>query len=172
MWRCTKKRAGSTSQLLADVLADLDQVGAALAALARLGLVAVFNAGQLRRQRLATCALTLPLGRRLAFELFLDGGQVGIDRFLEQQPLLADECLAGLAETCSPIVGQLVRERGDLEILLGQLDLHLPQFDSIPVFFELSADGVATGRTIDGNAWKKSTPEVLVKVLTPFFQQA
>ena len=49
-------------------------------------------------------------------------------------------------------------------------DLHLPQFDSIPVFFELSADGVVTGRTIDGNAWEESTPEVLVKVLTPFFQ--
>lgn len=51
-------------------------------------------------------------------------------------------------------------------------DLDLPQFDAIPVFFELSADGVVTGRTIDGNAWEESTPEVLVKVLTPFFQQA
>lgn len=49
--------------------------------------------------------------------------------------------------------------------------LDLPQFDSIPVFFELSADGVATGRTIDGNAWEESTPEVLVKVLTPFFSR-
>jgi hypothetical protein len=112
-------------ELLADVLANLDQVGAALAALARLGLVAVFDARQFRRQRLAAGALALSLGRRLAFELFLDGGQVGIDRFLEQQPLLVDERFAGLAETYSPIVGQLVRERGDLEILLGQLGLLL-----------------------------------------------
>lgn len=112
-------------ELLADVLANLDQVGAALAALARLGLVAVFDARQFRRQRLAAGPLALSLGRRLAFELFLDGGQVGIDRFLEQQPLLADERFAGLAETYSPILGQLVRERGDLEILLGQLGLLL-----------------------------------------------
>lgn len=40
-------------QLFADVFADLDQVGAALAALARLGLMAVLDALQFRRQRLA-----------------------------------------------------------------------------------------------------------------------
>ena len=112
-------------QLLADVLADLDQIGAALAALARLGLVAVVDARQLTRQRLAAGAPALTLGRRLAFELLLDGGQVGIDRFLKQQALLTDERFAGFAEAYSPIVGQLVRQCGDLEILLGQLGLLL-----------------------------------------------
>jgi hypothetical protein len=76
-------------ELLADVLADLDQVGAAPAALARFGLVAVLDARQFRRQRLAPGALALALGRRLAFELLFDGGQIRVDRFLEQQPLLA-----------------------------------------------------------------------------------
>jgi hypothetical protein len=111
-------------QLLADILADLDQVGAGLAALARFRLMAVL-ARQFRRQRLAPGALALALGRRLAFELLLDGGQVGVDRFLEQQALLADERLAGLAETDLAVVGQLVRQRGDLEIFLGQLGLLL-----------------------------------------------
>ena len=87
--------------------------------------VAVVDARQLRRQLLAAGAPTLPLGRGLAFELLLDGGQVGIDRFPEQQALLTDERFAGLAERYSPIVGQLVRQRGDLEILLGQLGLLL-----------------------------------------------
>lgn len=112
-------------QLFADVLADLDQVGTASAALARLRLVAVLDARQLRRQRLASGALALALGRRLAVEFLLDGRQVHVERFLEQQALLADERLAGLAETDPPIIGQLVRQRGDLEILLGQLGLLL-----------------------------------------------
>ena len=53
-------------QLLADVLADLDQVSATLAALARLGLMTVLDALQFRRQRLAAGALAWRLGRCLA----------------------------------------------------------------------------------------------------------
>ena len=36
-----------------------------------------------------------------------------------------DERFAVLAETYSPVVGQLVRQRGDVEILLGQIGLFL-----------------------------------------------
>lgn len=49
-------------QLLADVLADLDQVGAAPAALARFGLVAMLDARQFSWQWLAADALALALG--------------------------------------------------------------------------------------------------------------
>jgi hypothetical protein len=60
----------------------------------------------------------------------------------------------------------------DLEAWDRKFDgLRLPELDSIPVFFELGADGIATGRTIDGNAWEEPTAEVLAKVLTPFFQR-
>lgn len=60
----------------------------------------------------------------------------------------------------------------DLEAWDRRFDsLHLPELDSIPAFFELGADGVATGRTIDGNAWEESTPELLAQALTPFFQR-
>jgi hypothetical protein len=76
-------------QLRADFLADLDQVGAALAALAGRRLMAVRDARQLRWQRLTADTLALQFGRGLGVEFFLDGGQVGIDRFLEQQALLA-----------------------------------------------------------------------------------
>lgn len=48
-------------KLPADVLADLDQVGAALATLARLRFVAVFDALQLIRQPLAARMLALTL---------------------------------------------------------------------------------------------------------------
>lgn len=65
------------------------------------------------------------LGRCLAFELLFNRCQVSVDRFLEQQALLADERLAGLAEADPAVVGQLVRQRFDLEVLLGQLGLLL-----------------------------------------------
>jgi hypothetical protein len=112
-------------QLFADVLADLDQVGAALAALARFRLMAVLDARQFRWQRLAARTLALALGRCLAFELFLDGGQVHVDRFFEQQALLAGERFTGLAETDPAVIRQLMRQRRDLEVLLGQLGLLL-----------------------------------------------
>jgi hypothetical protein len=107
-------------QLLADVLADLDQVGAALAALARRRLVAVFDARQFRGQTLATCARARALEWRLARQFLFDRRQVHVDRLVEQQALLAGERLAGLAESHAAVVGQLVRQRADLEVLLGQ----------------------------------------------------
>ena len=70
-------------QLLADVFADLDQVGATLAACARFGLVTVLDARQLGRQCLAAGALARRFDTGLVFQLALDGGQVHLDRFLE-----------------------------------------------------------------------------------------
>lgn len=66
--------------------------------------------------------------RRLAFDLLVDGGQVGIVRFLEQRTLFTNERLAGLVETYSPVVGKLVCQRGDCELLLGQQGTALRQF--------------------------------------------
>ena len=73
----------------------------------------------------AAGALAPRFRRRLTFEFLFDRSQVHVDRFLEQQALLADERLAGLAETYAPVVGQFMRQRGDLEVLLGQLGLLL-----------------------------------------------
>jgi hypothetical protein len=87
--------------------------------------MAVLDARQFRWQRLAAGALATRLGRHLGLKFLLDGGQVRINRFLEQQALRADERLAGLAEADPAVVGQLVRQRGDLEVLLGQLGLLL-----------------------------------------------
>jgi hypothetical protein len=107
-------------QLLTDVFADLDQVGAALAALTGFWLMAVLDARQFRWQRLTAGSLAQSLGRRLGVKFLLDRGQVGVDRFLKQQALFATERFTGLAEAYPAVVGQFVRQRLDLEILLGQ----------------------------------------------------
>lgn len=72
-------------ELLADVFADLDQLAAALTAGAGLGFVAVFDARQVLRQRLATGALALgaQIGH-LLLDFGLDGGAVGVSRLTEQ----------------------------------------------------------------------------------------
>jgi hypothetical protein len=121
-------------QLLTDVFADLDQVGAALAALTGFWLMAVLDALQFRWQRLTAGSLAQSLGRRLGVKFLLDRGQVGVDRFLKQQALFATERFTGLAEAYPAVVGQFVRQRLDLEILLGQqgilprqLDLLMPE---------------------------------------------
>ena len=40
---------------------------------------------------------------------------------------------------------------------------------SVPVFFELDAEGNATGRRIDGGAWGADTIENMVRTMGPFF---
>ena len=112
-------------QLLADVLADLDQVDAALAALARLGLMAVLDALQFRRQRLAAGALAWRFDGCLAAQFLIDGREVHIDGLVEQQALFANQCFAGLAEAHTFVIGQLERQRLNLEVILGQLGLLL-----------------------------------------------
>jgi hypothetical protein len=107
-------------QLLTDVLADLDQVGAALATLTRLGLMAVLDARQFRLQRLATGAFARRLARCLATEFLIDGREVHIDRLVEQQALLANKCFASVAEARALVISQFERQRLNLEVLLGR----------------------------------------------------
>ena len=81
-------------ELFADVFTDLDQALAACRALARLRLMAVLDARQFGRQRLApgTAAFALAsfavTGVSGWHQLGLDRGQVGVDRFFKQLTLL------------------------------------------------------------------------------------
>lgn len=109
-------------QLLADILADLDQVDAALA---RLGLMEVLDALQFRRQRLPAGALAWRFEGCLAAQFLIDGREVHIDGLVEQQALFANQCFAGLAEAHTLVLDQLERQRLDLEVILGQLGLLL-----------------------------------------------
>ena len=65
--------------------------------------MAMLYKGRLWRQRLAGTALVLPLRRHLDFKLFLDHGQVSINRFVEQHMLLSVERCTGIAEAVPPI---------------------------------------------------------------------
>ena len=106
-------------ELFAHVFADLDQFFSAGAALARSQFMAVLDARQVGRQRLATgmAALTLVhLWRRR--QLGLDCRQVGADRFFKQLTLLAVESFALFAKLDAPVVGQLQGQRGNLEVFL------------------------------------------------------
>lgn len=42
-------------------------------------------------------------------------------------------------------------------------------FEGIPVFFKLDADGKPTGEVISGNAWGANTPRNMAPVLKKFF---
>jgi hypothetical protein len=107
-------------QLLTDVFADLDQVGTALTTLARCRFVAVLDTWQFRRQRLTTGALARRLGRCLAAQFLIDGREVHIDGLVEQHALFSDQCFTGLAEAHALVIGQLKRQRLDLEIIFGK----------------------------------------------------
>ena len=114
---------GLDIQLLGDILADLDQVGAAAApALAALGLVDVHDARQVGRQRLppgpdarlARCRRLVPLGETRQFRL--DGGLVGHAVLVEQVALPGGgQRLALLAEAQPLVVGQFEGECLDFE---------------------------------------------------------
>jgi thiol-disulfide isomerase/thioredoxin len=47
--------------------------------------------------------------------------------------------------------------------------LHDFDFDGIPVYFKLDADGNPTGQTVDGNAWGDNIPENIAPVMDKFF---
>ena len=51
----------------------------------------------------------------------------------------------------------------------GNSKLHDFQFDGIPVYFKLDADGKPTGDTVDGNAWGDNIPENMAPVMDRFF---
>jgi len=97
-------------ELFADVLADLDEVGATLTALAAFGLVAMLDAGELRRQGLAARGLRARLGLGgclLLFQLSDDGRAILITGILEQMPLIRRQRLALGAETDTLVMSQL-----------------------------------------------------------------
>ena len=115
-------------QLLGNVIADFSQVAAALPAGAAIRLVAVFNAWQVTRQRLAASTGAFGFGHRGAglrvakrFDLSLDGRQVGVPGFFEHVPLQCRQGLALGAEADAFVIRQFMRQRFDLEVFAGNL---------------------------------------------------
>ena len=51
----------------------------------------------------------------------------------------------------------------------GDSRLHDFQFNGIPVFFKLDAEGKQTGEIIDGGAWGEDIPENIAPVMDTFF---
>ena len=51
----------------------------------------------------------------------------------------------------------------------GDSQLHDFQFNGIPVFFKLDAEGKQTGEIIDGGAWGEDIPENIAPVMDNFF---
>jgi thiol-disulfide isomerase/thioredoxin len=51
----------------------------------------------------------------------------------------------------------------------GDSALHDFQFNGIPVFFKLDAEGKQTGEVIDGGAWGEDIPENIAPVMDNFF---
>ena len=100
---------GLDIQLFADVFANLDEILAALAAGARLGLMAVFNARQMLGQWLAAGAFALGLlgSRTRLFNFGFQRTGVGIPAFLEQLALFRGERLALVGEANALVVSEL-----------------------------------------------------------------
>ena len=42
-------------------------------------------------------------------------------------------------------------------------------FDGIPVFYKLDADGKPNGEVVDGNAWGENIPKNMAPVMDQFF---
>ena len=87
----------------------------------------LLHAGQLRGQ---WCAFGLPgsvwLGRLgESFELFLNGGDVGINAIVDQTGLSGIELLAALAELGSSELSNLIGEFVDLGLAVGDLPITL-----------------------------------------------
>jgi thiol-disulfide isomerase/thioredoxin len=51
----------------------------------------------------------------------------------------------------------------------GDSSLHDFEFDGIPVYFKLDAQGQPTGEVIDGNAWGENIPENIAPPMDEFF---
>ena len=51
----------------------------------------------------------------------------------------------------------------------GDSDLHDFDFDGIPVYFKLDAQGHPTGEVIDGSAWEDNIPENIAPPMDEFF---
>ncbi len=120
-----EETGGLDIQLFADILADLDQIVATLAASAVLGLMPVLDARQMFRQRLATGAFALGgLGRRTRlFDFGIQRGFVGVPAFLEQLALFRGELFAFVGIANALVVGELEGQRLDFErVFLGLVE--------------------------------------------------
>jgi thiol-disulfide isomerase/thioredoxin len=51
----------------------------------------------------------------------------------------------------------------------GDSTLHDFEFDAIPIYFKLDAQGRQTGEVIDGNAWGENIPENMAPPMDKFF---
>lgn len=51
----------------------------------------------------------------------------------------------------------------------GDSKLHDFEFDGIPVYFKLDAEGRQTGEVVDANAWGENIPENMAPVMDEFF---
>jgi hypothetical protein len=109
-------------QLFGDIFADLDQVLTALPALAGLGRVPVFDAGEMVRQGLTASADARGAhtgGFNLIgqpFDFGFDSRLVDQRGFGEQVPLMGRQGFACLAETQALVVGEFEGEGLDLEL--------------------------------------------------------
>jgi hypothetical protein len=110
-------------ELFADVLADLHQVLATLAAGARFRLVPVFDARQVLGQGLAAGALASKSGffGEHLFGFHFAGGDVGLQGFLEQVALFRTQRFTLGAKAQAAQVGQFQGQRLDLGF--GVLDV-------------------------------------------------
>jgi hypothetical protein len=59
--------------------------------------------------------------------------------------------------------------RADVDEFDSDPYVHELQARSVPVFFELDADGLSTGHTINGGAWGADTIENMSRTMTGFF---
>jgi hypothetical protein len=113
-------------ELLADILADLDQGATALAALARIGFMAMFDAHQMGWQRLAAGARTLrfrlALRQRIALRIKFGFHrcQIDVPGLFEQVALVDRQRFALVGKADAAVMGQFQCQRGNLDV--GGLD--------------------------------------------------
>ncbi|CDY78093.1 hypothetical protein BGLT_04836 [Caballeronia glathei] len=105
-------------ELLADILADALEL-TATAADGRLGLVMDMDTWKVRRKRRPARFVRRVFGLWLGgqpLQLEFDGGQVGIDSFIEQALLLVTELLASGRKLPAFKYGHFVRELRELRV--------------------------------------------------------
>ena len=110
-----KEFGGFDVELFGDIFTDFDQIAAALFALAGLRLMAVFDARQVIRQRLAPSACTLRLLRsrqRQLLDFRFDRRHIGLPVFFEQTQLWLRQRFALHAVAANAAqMGQFQRQR-------------------------------------------------------------
>lgn len=79
------------------------------------------------------------------FRVFFDVSQVHVGCFLEQHGLFASGRFTGLAEADSAVVGQFVRQRGDLDVILDQHCPYLRQEGRINIGIASALEAMPDG---------------------------